>query len=696
MKTVFSIFTNDIRSISKHLFVIIIVVAMGTLPSLYAWINIYANWDPYGNTDGIPVAVATRDQGIDGPGGKYINSSREVMDRIEKRDDHGWTIIGSAREAEEGVESGKYYAAVIFEDGFTRDMHDFNRAISNEDPPITYYINEKMNAPAPKIIGLAMDDLLADINGEYLQVVFRDFYKDAARVPDIFKGDDAAQTAMEQLIQSRDALGDFNDSIDILISTSGNIKEDLSGAESSLKKKRKANSTRIAEARAAYKQAKKSADDVKKALDEKAKELKTALTELDEAFQAMHNAGDDTQREKLAEDVADRADEILTILQNLRSLIPDDPKTTGAKVTASVLDTMIARADNISRIAHTIPLARDMDEAISDDLDELNKLFSEALKPAFKRMVDDIKNAVEEIKPLLTTAKTVIDDIDPVIVSAGDTTDSLEVSLVQLKKVLTPLEEKLDDLIQQIQDAEGNDKTELLLEILGGDPDRYGRFFADLVDVKVEKIYTVQCYGEAMTPFYTMIALWVGAVMLVTLLRTGVDRREFPQAGETQTFFGRFLLFFLIGQVQAAVVVAGNIFLLGCRPEHPWLMWLTAAVTSMVFVMLIYALTVAFGDVGRAAAVVIMMIQIAGSSGTFPIEILPPVFDKIYRFFPFPYAINAMRETISGMYEHDYFIFMGKLLIFFVVAVIIGVFVRKPFAGVKQYMNDKMRETEVF
>ena len=91
----------------------------------------------------------------------------------------------------------------------------------------------------------------------------------------------------------------------------------------------------------------------------------------------------------------------------------------------------------------------------------------------------------------------------------------------------------------------------------------------------------------------------------------------------------------------------------------------------------------------------IMMIQIAGSSGTFPIEILPPIFSKIYLFFPFPYAINAMREAICGLYQNDFVIYLAKLMVFFLAAVVVGVCIRKPFAGVKQFMYDKMRETEV-
>ena len=235
----------------------------------------------------------------------------------------------------------------------------------------------------------------------------------------------------------------------------------------------------------------------------------------------------------------------------------------------------------------------------------------------------------------------------------------------------------------------------MLIDLLGGDPEAYAEFFSSLVDVDVEEVYSVASYGAAMAPFYSVLAIWVGGVILVSILRTHIDREKFPEATEAQAFFGRFLLFFLVGQMQAAVIVAGDIFLLNCQPVHPWLMWISAAVTSFVFELLIYALTISFGDIGKAIVVVIMVLQIAGSSGSYPIEILPPVFGKIYKFFPFPHAINAMREALCGTYRHDFVIYLAYLLIFAVVALAIGLLIRKPFLGMNNFVSEKIEETEV-
>ena len=114
-----------------------------------------------------------------------------------------------------------------------------------------------------------------------------------------------------------------------------------------------------------------------------------------------------------------------------------------------------------------------------------------------------------------------------------------------------------------------------------------------------------------------------------------------------------------------------------------------------MFISLIYSLILAFGDVGKAIVVVVMIVQIAGSSGSYPIEILPPIFSRIYLFFPFPYAINAMREAICGLYQCDIFKFLLELSVFGILGLLIGLVVRKPFVGVTHFIEEDMERTGV-
>ena len=691
MKTIFDIFKNDIRAITKYIFVLIIVLALGTLPSLYAWINIYANWDPYLETGNVEVALASRDAGIDLKDGTYVNSADEVIANVKDDKNIAYRPLDDPEEAIEGVRAGRFYAAIIFEDGFTYDMHHFEEAIGDEQPKITYYTNIKKNPVASKITDGVAANLLSDINSDYLRNMLDQYFGDADEAFDDVDTEEAVDTALEQLIETRDAIHDYSVAISQIKSAGGDVTKALNNAQKKLDKGKSKGSADISKAKKELDQAKKTIQNVSKTIDSETGKLGKAIDDLKKTLDELNGASDEQTRQRLAEEALEHADRVLTVLQDLRAILPEDPQTTPGRIAADAMDMMISDTEQVVTRLKSDPTHPE----IITDIETLKELLDDDLIPSLKLMLSDIKKALERTNPILSSAGGVLDDIDPVLDSAGTTVEGLGSSLGGLQATLGSLETKLDDIITQVQNAKDSDKASLLVDLLGGDSTQYSDFFTDLVEVEAEELYKPVSYGAAMTPFYSIIALWVGGVMLVTLMNCAVDRRKYPRITETQGFFGRYLIFFLIGQIQAAVVVAGDIFLLHCSPVHPWLMWLSAAVTSMVFVALIYALTLAFGDIGRAAVVVIMMIQIAGSSGTYPIEILPDIFEKIFLFFPFPYAINAMREAICGMYQYDFWIYLAQLMIFFLCAVAIGIFIRKPFTGMKQFMYDKMKETEV-
>ena len=215
------------------------------------------------------------------------------------------------------------------------------------------------------------------------------------------------------------------------------------------------------------------------------------------------------------------------------------------------------------------------------------------------------------------------------------------------------------------------------------------------ISATVNKVYPIENYGSAMAPFYTTLAIWVGGVILSSLVKIHARTEGLIDPRPAELYFGRYLFFFLISQIQAAVIVTGDLYLLKIQCLHPGLLYLTASLTAFTFSLLIYSLAIAFGDVGKAVVVVIMVMQIAGSSGTFPIELLPEIYQKIYRFFPFPYAIDAMRECICGMYGNYYWQQIGFLLLFAAAALLIGLLVRRPFMGLNRFMEEKLEETEL-
>ena len=157
-----AILWHDLKKIFTNPVAIIITIGITILPSAYAWLNIISNWDPYANTRHISVAVANLDAGASSQLTGEVNVGEQVVSQLKENDQLGWTFVHTKKEAVEGVESGRYYAAVVIDKNFS---HSLVRMITSggSRPELNYYVNEKLNPIAPKITdsgATALDNLL--------------------------------------------------------------------------------------------------------------------------------------------------------------------------------------------------------------------------------------------------------------------------------------------------------------------------------------------------------------------------------------------------------------------------------------------------------------------------------------------------------------------------------------------------------
>ena len=667
-----------------------IIVAISILPALYAWVNIYANGNPYVNTGNIKIAVASNDPGIDLDDGTHVNMAEEVSGEPKESTSIGWQFPGTADEAIDGVVSGKYYAAIIFEDNFTYNMYHFEQALLDDREPLTFYENTKKNAVASKITETAAATLQENINTKYLETVFSIIFDETKEVSDDLESGDTAESAIEKLRQFRATLDSYDRAIGSFMSNSSSVQGAISGARSDLADTRARNRQSIDEARKDLAAAQETIESLTSTTEERLDSIDAKLDRLEQAIKEIK--GKDPLTPEQQQKVKDRTAELLADLEQLRTMIPDDSTLPSGETVGGAIDTMIETVKSLQENIENLP---DKTDEILAAIDTLRTLEKSVLRPGFKTMIESMSKTVSMLGPFIGNISNMLDGVDPVLSATGDTVDSMDITLGQLRKVFRSASDRIGEIIDEVENASEDERVEMLIDLLGGDSELYGKFFSSLVDVEIKEVYSVASYGAAMAPFYSVLAIWVGGVILVSILKTHADREKFPGLREGQYFFGRWILFFLMGQIQAAVIIAGDIFLLGCAPVHPGLMFLSAAVTSMVFVTLIYALTLSFGDIGKAIVVVVMVVQIAGSSGSYPIEILPEIFSKIYKFFPFPYAINAIREALCGVYGHDLLIYLAELLVFGVIGMVIGLVVRRPFIGINEFVSEKIEETEV-
>ncbi len=722
MKNIFRIFIQDIRNIRKNLIIFIVVIGITILPALYAWFNIAANWDPYSNTGELPFAVCSEDKGYTFKNIK-INAGDKIVDGLKENDKMGWRFVTSD-EAIQGVKSGKYYAAVIIPKDFSKNLISVTTG-NPEQAKLQYYVNNKINAIAPKITDKGIEAIEQSVDEQYVSTIAETASTvlglTSEEIED--KKDELAEKLVDALNTAKDDIDSFSATNDLLISTLKStdtlvkntkslipgIKKDLSRAGIMI-------------------------GDIKSVLDG-VKDTAGQFTEsIEELFDDGEIYADDISKrtdeifEKVKEDsdldvekVIDKLNAIQSVsnvqLNKTKSIV----KTLGrvninldvsVKMPLKHLNKGIDKinklneknTDIVKKIKETGEIPSDAESQIEDIVSSIESEFT-AARTAYKGIKSDIDKAfsksmdsLDGIADFSTTLSLSDKDLKKVVDSGSDLIVSLEDIFINLDGYFKKIDKKIDDTIKHINNLKKDDTLENMLLPIIKNPKQLGEFISNPVETETNSIYPVDNYGSAMTPFYSSLALWVGGVVLVAVLAVDLTesyRRKILNTKPSQEFFGRYLLFFMMGQIQAWIIALGDLFFLKAQCKNPVLFVLTCLVSSFVYTLFIYSITITFSVIGKALAVIILVLQIAGSGGTFPVEVLPPAFRTMSPFLPFRYGIDAMRECIVGADMSSYWTNMGKLLLFLIPGLIIGLLLRKPCIKIIEFFNNKIEDSDL-
>lgn len=708
MHNILTIIKRDIKALLTHFFPLVIAIGLCMLPPLYAWFNIYSNWDPYGNSSNVKIAVASEDIGwTDDETGESYNAGDEVIDSLKENNSIDWVMLDSSEKAVDGVKSGAYYAAVVLSDDFSRNMyHGFMDGL--KQPTITYYENEKKNAVAAKITDTAVSTLKNSIDQMYVEIVVSTLFEDADKVEERVNGSDTesgSDSDTPKLINTfSDRIDDVNENIKAykllltsLTSANERLNTSLQDADAdldSLQQKAGSASDTLSD---------KTVSGVLDDMNKIASNVDSDLSDLQDALDRVQNAADSSEKQAAYAMVEKNLKNIRGKLNNMiDSLSKLKPHTHLLQNKVNrVITKLQSQVSDINKILDLMDdLSGDIDSGLSSldrtlqqKINRLHDSYNNTILPAVEDAVDTIDGALQDGSTALGSISEDIAVMRQIVSGTRQSVTDLNGVMSNTSLSLDDISKDLDDLKNELNGLTERELLQKILDFMHGDPEGYGKFLAEPVGIESEAIYPVENYGSGVAPFYTTLALWVGCIFLLALMKITPSTEGLKDPRPYQLFFGRFGILFLLGQLQWIVIYIGNIYVLKTQCLHPGRMFLTGAVTSFTFMLLCYAVTLAFADLGKAIIVVIVVLQIAGSSGTYPIEVLPEFFQKVYVFFPFPYAINAMRECMFGYYENDYIIYMLQLLAFAAAALLLGLVIRMPFINVKNFMQQRMKDT---
>lgn len=317
-----------------------------------------------------------------------------------------------------------------------------------------------------------------------------------------------------------------------------------------------------------------------------------------------------------------------------------------------------------------------------------SSLMDSSVFGAISRDIDSVTGYMNSISDIYSDVGYNIDDFNN---SIGQMGSSIDNTLAMVKD----LKDNLDETTNKLMDFKNSGVYSLLQTAIAFNSEELSAFVASPVAITTEDLYPISNYGSAMSPFYSVLSIWVGALILVAIIHVKVHPFDGVRINSVEAFFGRYLTFFLIGQAQALLITLGDLFFIGIQCVHPFKFWFAAAFTSFVFTMITYSLTVAFENVGEALAVVIMVIQVAGAGGTFPIQCLPTVYQAIYKYLPFTYAMDALRECVGGTYSWYYWKCILALFIYVLICLFIGLVVAIPCRKLNAIVDKSKKKSEI-
>lgn len=721
MKNVGRVLARDLRRLLSVRQAWIILVGMVITPALYAWVNIVAFWDPYGNTSHIDVAVVDLDRGASSELTGHIDVGSQVVAQLKENDQLGWrfTDLGDAMER---VRSGHSYAAIVIPASFSSDLLSITTSTFTQ-PELQYYVNEKANAIAPKITDVGASTIEERITSTFTSTV-SEVAAEALQEAGVdaegqLKG--ARDGTLDALDDATGSVGQAKDAVTSLATSLTDSRQDLADAKGALADADRA----LAATQEAIAQSQSLAATAQSGI---ADFTRTATSSYVQGATLLAGVSAQAQSSltSLADGVTQVNDQVGTAVDAVDAAVSANGKAI-TELTALLDDSDLdpAVAEQVRAVLANLQERNTADQdvvvslkSLNHDLDTTVSALSDATD-SVNSSIQDAATASGQLEDVLTrTIPELNRSMSAMSASAGGVSAALDAQrtqLAQARGLLTDLDGQVKDTVtalgglgttldgvEQGLDTVRTDVVALgsaslwsdLGTLTGLDPQQIAQFMASPVQVSEKVVFPVATYGSAMAALFTNLSLWIGSFVLMVILRLEVDDEGIDGLTLSQGYLGRWLLLACIAALQGLLVTAGDL-VIGVQHVNAAAFMATGVLIALSYLSIIYALSVSFSHIGKGLCVILVIIQIPGASGLYPIEMMPAFFQRLYPFFPFTYGIDAMREVISGFYDGRYWRCLLVLALFVALSFVLGLVLRGRLGNLTRMFNREIVSTDL-
>lgn len=726
MRNVLRLAAGDFKRLFSNIVSIIIVLGLVLLPSIFTWYNVLACWDVFGNTGNLKVAVANSDEGYQSDLVPLkVNIGDQVVSALRANDQMNW-VFTDEEDAVDGAEAGRYYAAVVIPQSFSRDMMTFYSG-DVEHARIVYYSNEKKNAIAPKVTGQGADQISAQVNRVFAETLSETALGISQALLDYMDDTDAGGALGKLAGSIGDIGGQMTTAADALrlhARVLGSARTLIEGSGGLLAQA----GTLADEAASSSETARAAAGSVADAMDGAADALSTALRQGSEGFAAVPDALDAAfasasttaadaaaQLRASATAAQDQGAAFRSAASQLREIAAALPQESRPAVEA-MADQLDASADLADQLGSSLSGAADAVEAGDADAqakrDEAAGLAQQArdslqgirvdydadIAPTLERLSDDVGSVASSLPAMAAALQSAGDDLSSAAGSMAQRLGDAEQALLSAADELADSGAELSDLSRRIDEALATGDSLALRQVIGQDPSALAQALSAPVQLDRHAVYPVNSFGSAMAPLYTTLALWIGALLVMVALKVAPCERALAELDDPrpwQLFAGRFVVVAALSLLQSTCIGLGNLLFLGVQAVEPALYLLCLWGSGLVFAFIIYALVASFANFGKALSVMLLIIQVSGGGGSYPLALLPDFFQAASPALPITHAVNAMRAAMFGVYQADFWIEMGVLVLFALPFVLLGFVLRNPLIKIVDRFVEKVESTKV-
>lgn len=694
----------------------VILVGLIAIPPLYALVNIVGFWNPYGNTKSIAVAVANEDEGATNAIMGDMNLGKQIVDQLATNDELGWRFMDETQ-AMDAVRSGTVYAAIVLPKDFSSAMSDMLTG-SGTRPQIDYYVNEKANAIAPKITDVGANTIDQTVNSTFVSTVGQVVSNTLNTA--IGQGQQtttqAQQAIVDDITQAKDnvsqlraSIGEIDTAIDQApakidaarqsVATAERVGKDASTALGS-------SSTLITNATADLgtfaANLGNTLDQGSLLLSQASSGANIGVTAISGGLvEAQHHIGFALETGKAVTDANAALLSKLEALNNptfgdlIAKLKADNADTANALNDLSTLnDDATATTTDIAQAANSLNSGTQNALAVTSGA---RGALSTTTLPQLGNGLIQLGSSAGTLSATISSQQSLIDQTNTVLDQLDTTLTDTKNALQRTDQTLATVQTRLDTIST---DVSALSTSALLQQLLGKDgkldANKISEFMLSPTVLDTQTLFPLNSYGSGMAPLFTDLALWVGSFSLVVILKLEVDDEGLEDLGltATQRYLGRWLLLAPLAVCQALVATGGDL-ILGVQTASAPMFMLTGVLSALTYLSIIFALAVTFQHVGKGICVLLVIVQIPGASGLYPIEMMPEFFRRFYPFFPFTYSIDAMRETVGGFYDGLWIRNVAFLALFAALAFLLGLVIRPYLSNLNRMFAREIAESDM-